>query len=137
VVVGWARWLLVLVRFAYLAVSNAFAMVRLLPVGERERDIEILVLRHQIAVLQRQLGSERVRFAPEDRALLAALLAWLPRGRLGRLRLLVRPDTILRWHRNLIRRRHAARSTRKGPGRPRTVASIRRLVLRLAHENSS
>lgn len=52
-VTGSARWLVVLVRLAYLAVSNAFAMVRLLPVGEREKDVEILVLRHQIAVLQR------------------------------------------------------------------------------------
>ena len=125
-----------LVRLAYLAVSHAFAMARLLPVGEREKDIEILVLRHQIAVLQRQLGPARVRFAPEDRALLAALLAWLPRNRLSMQRLLVRPDTILRWHRDLVRRRHAALSRRKGPGRPRTVASIRRLVLRLARENS-
>lgn len=135
VVVDSARWLLVLVRLAYLAVSNVFAMVRLLPVGEREKDVEILVLRHQITVLQRQLGLARVRFAPEDRALLAALLTSLPRGVLVRLRLVVRPDTVLRWHRDLIRRRHAARRRRKGLGRPRTVASIRRLVLRLAREN--
>jgi transposase InsO family protein len=107
-----------------------------MPVGEREKDIEILVLRHQIAVLQRQLGPTRVRFEPEDRALLAALLTSLPRGVLGRLRLLVRPDTVLKWHRELIKRRHAVRSKRKGPGRPRTVASVRRLVLRLAGENS-
>lgn len=116
--------------------SNVFAMVRLLPVREREKDIEILVLRHQVMVLQRQLGSARVRFAPEDRALLAALLSSLPRSVLGRLRLLERPDTVLRWQRDLIKRRHAACSKRKGPGRPRTVASIRRLVLRLARENS-
>jgi hypothetical protein len=64
----------VLVRLAYLAVSNAFAMVWLLPVGEREKDVEILVLRHQIVVLQRQLGSARINFEPEDRALLAVLL---------------------------------------------------------------
>jgi len=126
-----------LVRLAHLAVSNVFAMVRLLPVGEREKDVEILVLRHQITVLQRQLGSARVQFTPEDRALLAALLTALPRGALRRLRLLVRADTVLRWHRDLIRRQHAARCRRKGPGRPRTVASIRRLVLRLARENGS
>jgi len=126
-----------LVRLAHLAVSNVFAMVRLLPVGEREKDVEILVLRHQITVLQRQLGSARVQFTPEDRALLAALLTALPRGALRRLRLLVRADTVLRWHRGLIRRRHAERCRRKGPGRPRTVASIRRLVLRLARENGS
>jgi transposase len=61
----------------------------------------------------------------------------MPRDTLRRLRLIVRPDTVLRWHRDLIRRRHAERGRRKRPGRPRTVASIRRLVLRLAHENPS
>jgi transposase len=61
----------------------------------------------------------------------------LPTQRLRRLRLLVRPDTILGWHRDLIARRHAARSRPKRPGRPRTVRSIRALVLRLARENPS
>jgi hypothetical protein len=58
------------------------------------------VLRHQIAVLQRQLGTTRPRFSPGGRAFLAALLNRLPRGLLGRIRLLVRPDTVLRWHRD-------------------------------------
>jgi hypothetical protein len=49
----------------------------------------------------------------------------------------VRPDTVLRWHRDLLARRHAARSRPKRPGRPRTVRSIRTLVLRLARENPS
>ncbi len=124
-----------LVRLAYLVVSNAFAALRLLPMGDREKDIEILALRHQISVLQRQLGSGRPRFEPADRALLAALLAPLPRDTLRRLQLIVRPDTVLRWHRDLMRRHHAERSRRKHPGWPRTVASIRRLVLRLVHEN--
>jgi transposase len=69
--------------------------------------------------------------------LLAALLAPLARVTLRRLRLLVSPDTVLRWHRGLVKRRHAQASGRRGPGRPRTVASIRRLVLRLATENPS
>jgi putative transposase len=86
-------------------------------------------------VLERQLGTQKARFDPSDRALLAALLHRLPRDVLGRLRLLVRPDTVLRWHRNLIARRHAALSRPKRPGRPRTVRSIRILVLRLAREN--
>jgi putative transposase len=51
------------------------------------------------------------------------------------MRLLVRPDTVLRWHRDLIRKRHAARSRPRRPGRPRTVHSIRALVLRLVREN--
>jgi putative transposase len=69
--------------------------------------------------------------------LLAALLYRLPREAVRRLRLLVRPDTILRWHRDLIARRHVARSTPKRPGRPPTVRSIRVLVLRLVRENPS
>jgi hypothetical protein len=67
----------VLLRLAYLAVTNAFAALRLLPVGDRDKDVEILALRHQITVLERQLGADRVKFAPEDRAVLAALLAAL------------------------------------------------------------
>ncbi len=55
---------------------------------------------------------------------------------LHRIRLLVRPDTVLRWHRDLIARRHARISRPKRPGRPPTVHSVRALVLRLAHENS-
>ena len=73
-------------------------MLRLLPMSHRDKDIEILALRHQIAVLHRQLGDTRVRFSPADRPLLAALLHRLPRHILHRLRPPVRPDTILRWH---------------------------------------
>jgi transposase len=104
---------------------------------EREKDVEILALRHQLAVLYRQLGDQRPRLRPEDRALLAVLLVPLARTTLRRLRLLVSPDTVLRWHRDLIRRRHARMSVNRRPGRPPTVASIRRLVLRLATENPS
>jgi len=115
--------------------SNTFAALRLLPMGDRDKEVEILALRHQIAVLERQLGQEKVRFTPSDRVFLAALLHRLSRQVLGRVRLLVRPDTVLRWHRDLIARRHAAGSTPKRPGRPPTVRSIRALVLRLAREN--
>src|SRR5438132_1283771 len=101
------------------------------------KDIEILALRHQLTVLQRQLGNQRPRLRPEDRAFLAALLVPLARATLHRFRLLVSPDTVLRWHRNLVKRRHARTSTNHRPGRPRTVASIRRLTLRLAGENPS
>ena len=99
------------------------------------KDAEILALRHQITVLERRLGMTRPRFSPVDRAFLAALLHRLPRDVLGRFRLLIRPDTVLRWHRDLLTRRLAARSRPGRPGRPRTVRSIRRLVLRLAEEN--
>ncbi|MEU8140240.1 integrase core domain-containing protein [Streptodolium elevatio] len=124
-----------LLRLAYLAVANAFAALRLLPMSNRDKDAEILALRHQITVLERQLGDRRPRFDPPDRAMLAALLHPLPRKMLRRMRLVVRPDTVLRWHRDLVRRRHVAASRRKRPGRPPTVRSIRVLVLRLAREN--
>jgi transposase InsO family protein len=125
----------VLLQLAYLGVTNVFALLRLLPSSDRGKDIEILALRHQITALECQLGKTRPRFLPSDRAFLAALLHRLPRDVLGRFRLLVRPETVLRWHRDLLARRHAARSRPKSPGRPRTVGSIRRLVLRLAREN--
>lgn len=81
-----------------------------------DKDTEILVLRHQVGVLERQLGRKKARFTPADRALLAALLHRLRPQALGRMRLLVRPDTVLRWHRDLIRKRHAARFRSRPPG---------------------
>ena len=127
-----------LLRLAYLTVTNVFAALRLLPMGDRDKDVEILALRHQIAVLQRQLGADnRVKFAGEDRAFLAALLTSLPREVLRRLRLLVRPNTVLRWHRDLLKQRHARTCRPKRPGRPPTVRAIRALILRLVRENPS
>jgi transposase len=127
----------VLLRLAYIGVTNALTLLRLLPMSDRDKDTEILALRHQIMVLERQLGGERVRFTRIDRAWLAALLHPLPRTVLHQLRLLVRPDTVLRWHRDLIARRHASISRPRRAGRPRTVRSIRALVLRLASENTA
>ncbi|MEU1569086.1 integrase core domain-containing protein [Streptomyces mirabilis] len=122
-----------LLRLAYLAVTNTFSLIRLLPMSEREKEIEILALRHQLTVLQRQ--ATKPAFTPDDRFLLAGLLHHLPVEKLRRLLLLVRPDTILRWHRDLLKQRHAATCVRRRRGRPRTVRSIRALVLRLAKEN--
>ncbi len=126
-----------LFRLAHLGVTNVFALLRLLPRSDHDKDTEILVLRHQIAVLQRQLGDRRIRFQVTDRALLAALLRPLPHPALQRPRLLVRPDTIPRWHRDLLARRHAAACRPNRRDRPQTLRSIRALVLRLARENSS
>jgi transposase InsO family protein len=126
-----------LLRLAYLGITKAFALLRLLPGSDPDKDTEILVLRHQLTVLQRQLGEQRVRFEPAGRAWLAALLNTLSRPALKNLRLLVRPDTVLRWHRDLHARRHAARSRPRRRGRPSTVRSIRALVLRLVAENPS
>jgi transposase len=96
-----------------------------------------LVLQHQITVLERQLDGERVRLTAPDRALIAALLHRLPPMALRRMRLLVRPNTVLRWHRDLIAGWHAARSEPKRLGQPPTVRSIRLLVLRMVQENPS
>jgi hypothetical protein len=118
-----------LLRLAYPGITNVFALLRLLPMSSRDKDAEILALRHQIPVLRRQPGPGRVRFTPGDRALLHRL----PRDVLNRLHLVVRPDTVFRWHRNLVARRHARRS--RHPGRPRTVRSIRVLAVRLVRDN--
>jgi putative transposase len=96
-----------------------FAFIRLLPMSATDKDIEILTLRHQLAILQRQI--DRPRITPEDRAFLAALLHRLPRPKLPQLRLIVSPETVLRWHRDLIRRRHADASRRRRSGRPPTL----------------
>jgi len=124
---------LMLLRLPYLALSSVFTLIRLWPLSEKDKDAEILVLRHQLAVLQRQAGKPTLTWP--DRAVLAALLHQLPRWKLRRLHLLVSPDTVLRWHRDLLRRRHAQESRPKRPGRARTVRSIRALVLRLVDEN--
>jgi hypothetical protein len=114
-------------RLACLAVANTFTLLRLWPMSERDKDIEILALRHQLLVLQRQAG--KPAFTGTDRALPAGLLHRLPIDKRRHLRLLVRPDTILRRHRDLIARRHAAASRPRRRGRPPTVRSIRALVL--------
>jgi hypothetical protein len=64
----------VLLRLTYLAVTNAFAVLRLLPMSDRDKDAKVLALRRQLAVMQRQLGPARARFTREGRAFLAALL---------------------------------------------------------------
>src|SRR5690349_7592683 len=121
-----------LLRLAYLGITNAFTLLRLLPGDDRDKEIETLSLRHQLTVLQRQLDRQRARFESVDRAWLSALLHPLPRPTLRGMRLLVRPDTILKWHRDRIARRHAAESRPRRRGRPRTLRSIRALALRPA-----
>jgi hypothetical protein len=102
-----------------------------------DKDVEILALRHQVTVLERQLGMDRPAFTAAGRAFLAALLQSLPRKVRRRLRLIVHPETILRWHRDLIRRRHANTSKTRQRWRPSTVRSVRVLVLPLVRENPS
>ena len=97
-------------------------------------DREILILRHQLTVLPR-LQPRRPNLNWADRALIATLLSLIPKARRHGLRLLVTPDTVLRRHRDIVRRRWTARSRRGKSGRPATRRNIRALVLRLAREN--
>jgi putative transposase len=97
--------------------------------SDRAKDVEILVLRHQIAVLRRQV--RRLDLEPADRAVLAALSRLLPRQHWSTF--FVTPATLLRWHRDLLARRWTY--PRSKPGRPPVRAEIRALVLRLAQEN--
>jgi hypothetical protein len=98
---------------------------------EVSKDAELLVLRHQNAVLRRQSG--RVRYQPTDRLRLAALSQLIPRRRWGEV-FAVTPATLLAWHRRLAARKWDYTSRRR-PGRPPTAAAIRKLVIRIATEN--
>jgi hypothetical protein len=95
------------------------------------KDLEILVLRHQLRVLQRTAGRPQLRTL--DRVLLAAASRVLPRGRW--VAFVVTPATLLRWHRELVRRKWTFRRTGR-PGRPPIDPELRALILRLARENS-
>jgi putative transposase len=127
----------VFLRLAYLGVTNVFAMLRLLPMNDRAKDAEILALRHQITVLERQLRGQKVRFDPHDRAFPAALPHRLPHETLHRLRPPVHPDTLLRWHRDLTARHPAKTSHPTRPSRPRTLHSTGTPVRRMVRENPS
>ena len=116
-------------RLIYQMFSKLLSWIVLRTRSDTTKEIEILVLRHQLAVLQRR--TPRPRMSWTDRALIAALTRLLPvRRRLG---LLVTPATILRWHRQLVARRWTTQPTR--PGRPAIPAGLRALVVRLATEN--
>ena len=116
-------------RLIYQMFSKLLGWIVLRTRSDTTKEIEILVLRHQLAVLQRR--TPRPRMSWTDRALIAALTRLLPvRRRLG---LLVTPATILRWHRQLITRRWTTQPVR--PGRPAIPAGLRALIVRLATEN--
>jgi putative transposase len=115
--------------FAYLMARSLFALVWLLARPRRSKELEILLLRHELAVLRRRAG--RPRLTRADRALFAALSRAVPRTSLANL--VVKPDTLLRWHRQLVARRWTY--AHRKAGRPRIGRSLCALILRLAREN--
>jgi putative transposase len=121
-------------RFVFLLIMRVVAWLRPSRREEAWRITEILILRHQLAVPQRRQPC-RPRLNWADRALLAILLGVIPKAWRHGLRLLVSPDTILRWHRDIVCRRWAAKSVRGKSDRPATRRNITTLVLRLARKN--
>jgi putative transposase len=118
-------------RFAYFAALRVFGWLSLLARSDSAKDAEILILRHQVAVLRRQVKTPRLSWA--DRAVLAALARMLPSGHLRQVRLIISPRTLLRWHARLVRRHWTC--PRRSPGRPRAAQAVRALVLEMARDN--
>jgi putative transposase len=120
----------VVLSFVYWSLRRLLELVVLRCRSEREKEIEILLRRHQLWVLERQVA--RPRLTQADRALLAAFSRALSR-QAWRRSAFVTPATLLRWHRELVARR--CTFPHRHPGRPATAAEIRELVVRLAREN--
>lgn len=120
-----------LLKIVYLLMRWLFSLIILMSSGDRAKDAELLVLRHENAVLRRHAG--RLRYDPADRAWFAVLTRFIPRRRWAQV-FPVTPATLLAWHRRLAAKRYDT-SKRRRPGRPATARSIARLTVRLAHEN--
>jgi hypothetical protein len=121
----------VTLRFTYLALLRLLGWIALFAWPDLAKGAEILILRHQIAVLQRHVKAPRPTWA--DRAILSALTRLLPYRRRSQLRLIVSPRTLLRWHAAIVKR-HWCYSHR-WPGRPPVPRTIRDLVLEMARDN--
>ena len=133
----WDDLRLVGLKLIFVVVSGVVPVLRLPRRESWWKDAEILMLRHQLAVAQREWPKAHSRLTWPDRAWLALLAGTLPIERLAAIRLIVTPGTILRWHRDIARRRWDRRSRRGRSGRPATHRKVRSAVLRLARENES
>jgi len=105
-------------RFVFLTALRVPAWLRLSRRSSAWKDTDILLLPHQVALLERR-STTHPKLTRADCALSAALLAVIPRARHSGLRLPVTPATVLRWHRDLVKRRWTAKSRPESPGRPR------------------
>jgi len=121
----------VLLKVVYVLTCRILDLIVVLLRGDQAAVTEVLVLRHENAMLRRHAG--RVRYEPADRAWLAALARIVSRRRWAEV-FPVTPATLLAWHRRLAAKKYDT-SGRRSPGRPATTPSIKRLVLRLAREN--
>jgi putative transposase len=121
----------VIFSVGYLLVGCLLSCLMVLARQESSKDAEFLVLRHQNAVLRRQIS--RVSYQSADRLWLAALSQLILRDRWGEV-FAVTPATLLTWHRRMARRRWD-HTNRRRPGRPRTAAAIRKLVITIAADN--
>jgi putative transposase len=123
----------VIFSVVYLLARRLLGCLLILARHEVSKDAELLVLRHENAVLRRQIG--RVRYQPADRLWLAALSRLIPRHRWAQV-FAVTPATLLAWHRRLhLVARKWDYASRWRPGRPPTAAAIRKLVIRIATDN--
>ena len=122
-----------IISVVYLLVRCLLGCLMVLTRHQISKDAELLVLRHENAVLRRQIG--RVRYEPGDRLWLLALSRLVPRRRWGEV-FPVTPATLLAWHQRLVARTWDYTSRRR-PGRPTTAAAIRKLVIRMATDNSA
>jgi putative transposase len=123
-------------KLIFLIVARAVSLLGLSRREAWQKDAEILMLRHQLAVAGRKRPRARARRTWPDRALLALLAGTLPIDHLAAMQLIVTPGTILRWHRDIVGRRWSRRSRPGRSGRPATHRKVRS-VLRLARENES
>ena len=122
---------LVLLKIVYLLVCRILGLAVLTVRRDQSKEAELLVLRHENAVLRRHAG--RVRYGPADRVWSAVLARLIPRRRWAEI-FPVTPATLLAWHRRLAASKYYMSISRK-PGRPPTAPGIARLVVRLSKEN--